>query len=238
VVLYVATVLGWHAVTHYRDLKERKVRAAELESLLHQAQLEALRSQLHPHFLFNTLHSIAELLHENPALAEQLILRLAELLRKVLQTPVRQEVPLAEEIEFIKGYLEIEQMRLGERLSIAWEVAPETLAARVPGLMLQPLVENAIQHGIATLARPGRLSIRARREDGFLHVQVHDTGPGVLAVDTPHGSGQGIGLANTESRLKRLYGERQRFELVNENGLTVNVRIPFVTETAVTPPAA
>jgi LytS/YehU family sensor histidine kinase len=227
VILYVATVFAWHAVTYYHDLKERKLRSTELESRLHQAQLEALRSQVHPHFLFNTLHSIAELIHENPPLAEQLILRLADLLREVLKAPVQQEVPLGDEIKFIKSYLEIEQMRLGDRLTVEWDVAPETLAACVPSLVLQPLVENAIQHGIAALARPGRLAIQARREDGYLHLQVRDTGPGLAHDQAKHGNG--IGLANTESRLRRLYGDWQRFQLVNDHGLVVQVRIPFST---------
>jgi LytS/YehU family sensor histidine kinase len=224
-ILYVGTVLGWHAVIFHSDLKERKLKAVELESLLHQARLETLRNQLHPHFLFNTLHSIAELVHENPALAEQLILRLAELLREVLKTTARQEVPLGDEIKFIRSYLEIEQMRLGDRLNVEWDVDQETLTASVPSLVLQPLVENAIKHGIAALARPGRLSIRARRDDGFLHLQVQDTGPG-LPPETAGNDG-GIGLANTKDRLQRLYGARQRFELVNDNGLIINVRIPF-----------
>src|SRR5262245_32915787 len=111
--IFAATVLGWHAATYYREMRDRQVQAAEMESLLHQAQLQALRNQLNPHFLFNTLHSIAELVHENPPLAEQLILRLGELLRKVLASPAAQEVPLSEELEFVKAYLEIEQMRLG-----------------------------------------------------------------------------------------------------------------------------
>lgn len=228
-VLYVGTVFGWYAVTFYRDLRERQLKALELESLLRQAQLEALRSQLHPHFLFNTLHSIAELVHENPSLAEQLILRLANLLRKVLKTPARQEVPLKEEVEFIRDYLEIEQMRLGDRLRVEWEVDSAVLEAQVPSLVLQPLIENAIQHGIAALARSGRLAIRARRDAEYLHLQVQDTGPG-LQAETVEKSG--IGLANTEDRLKRLYGSRYQFELVNHQGLTVNVRIPFVMTNA------
>ncbi len=227
VILYAATALAWHAFTFYRDLKERKLHTSELESLLHQAQLEALRSQLHPHFLFNTLHSIAELIHENPPLAEQMVLRLADLLREVLKAPVQQEVPLADEIEFIKSYLEIEQMRLGDRLTVAWDLAGETLAARVPSLVLQPLVENAVQHGVAALARPGRIAIQARHEDGFLHLQVRDTGPGLPPAHATNGNG--IGLSNTESRLRRLYGDRQRFQLINDHGLVVNVRIPFTT---------
>lgn len=229
VILYAVTALAWHAFTFYRDLKERKLHTTELESLLHQAQLDALRSQLHPHFLFNTLHSIAELIHENPPLAERMVLRLAGLLREVLKAPVQQEVSLGDEVAFIKSYLEIEQMRLGDRLTVEWDVAGETLAARVPSLVLQPLVENAVQHGVAALARPGRIAIQARREDGFLHLQVRDTGPGLAAG--PATNGNGIGLSNTESRLRRRYGDRQRFALRNDHGLVVEVRIPFSTST-------
>lgn len=227
VILYAATVFAWHALAFHRDLKERKLHAAELESLLHQAQLDALRSQLHPHFLFNTLHSIAELTHENPRLAEALILRLADLLREVLKAPVRQEVPLADEVAFIRGYLEIEQMRLGDRLTVEWDVADDTLSASVPSLVLQPLVENAVQHGIAAVTRPGRLSIRARREEDMLHLQVRDTGPGLPPA--PNGQGNGIGLSNTANRLRRMYGDRHRFALHNDCGLVATVHIPFAT---------
>ena len=161
---------------------------------LHQAQLEALRSQLNPHFLFNTLHSIAELVHSNPRLAEQLIVRLGELLRQVLQTSSRQELTLAEELDFIRGYVEIEQMRLGERLRVIWDIQPEALESRVPSLILQPLVENAIQHGIAASEGTGTLTIRARRVDGQLQVEVADTGPGL----TPRASRQTPGHRSGE----------------------------------------
>jgi hypothetical protein len=225
--IFAAMVLGWHAATYYREMRDRQVQAAELESLLHEAQLQALRNQLNPHFLFNTLHSIAELVHENPPLAEQLILRLGELLRKVLASSVAQEVPLGEELDFIKAYIEIEQMRLGERLRVEWDIAPDLADAKVPALILQPLVENAIQHGIAPSDQPGTLVIRARRDDGFLHLQVRDSGPGLIAdTDTRP---DGIGLSNTEARLQRLYGAMQRFELTSDNGLTVNLRVPLAT---------
>lgn len=219
-------VAAWYAVTSYRDLQERRVEAAELAALLRQAELQALRSQLNPHFLFNTLHSIAELVHEDPRLAEQMLLRLSELLRKALHSSGAPEIGLADELDFVRGYLEIEQLRLGDRLSVTWEIAPEALTARVPSLLLQPLIENAIQHGIAPSARPGNLVIRARRDGEFFEVQVHDNGPG-LAVNGSNREG-GIGLANTSDRLRRLYGERQRFELINDRGLRVNVRLPFL----------
>jgi len=225
VIIYGGIVVAWYALTYYRDLQQRRLESAEMRALLQQAQLQALRSQLNPHFLFNTLHSIAELVHENPRLAEQMLLRLSELLRKALHSSGAQEVALAEELDFVKGYVEIEQLRLGERLRVTWDIAPDSLSARVPSLLLQPLIENAIQHGIAPSTRAGTLAIRARRDGDFFEVEVHDNGSG-LAVN---GSDRrrGVGLANTSDRLQRLYGDRQRFELFNEQGLRVNVRLPF-----------
>ena len=222
--VYGGFVLAWYAATFYREARDRQIKAVELESLLHRAQLEALRSQLNPHFLFNALHSIAELVHQDPKLAEQLIVRLGELLRQVLESTKRQELALAEELEFIRGYLDIEQMRLGDRLRVIWDVQPEALDARVPSLILQPLVENAIQHGIAATPGPGTLTIRARRADDLLHIEVTDSGPGVAQVQT--GRPQGIGLANTRERLRTLYGDRQTVELRNGEGLVVSMRIP------------
>lgn len=224
--VYAGLVLAWHAMTYYTEMRDRQVKAVELESLLHQAQLQTLRSQLNPHFLFNTLHSIAELVHVNPALAEQLILRLGELLRQMLRSSTEQQVALAEELDFIKGYVEIEQMRLGERLQVKWEIAPEALGVKVPSLILQPLIENAILHGIAATARPGVLAIRAGCDDRHLHLQVRDSGPGLPQADKARA---GIGLSNTQTRLRRLYGSGQRFELLNDNGLVVNIQIPLAT---------
>ncbi|MDB6106787.1 MAG: yehU 2 [Gammaproteobacteria bacterium] len=223
--VYVGIALAWHAATYYRELRDRQLKSSELESLLHRAQLQALRSQLNPHFLFNTLHSIAELVHENPKLAEQLILRLGELLRQMLRSSTLPDVPLAEEIDFVRGYVEIEQMRLGERLQVRWDVEPEALGVRVPSLILQPLVENAIQHGIAPLAAMGSLTIRAWREHGFLHLQVRDTGLGLSSESRERRSG--IGLSNTRARLERLYDGQQRLELIGDNGLVVNLCIPL-----------
>jgi signal transduction histidine kinase len=222
--VYAGFVLAWHAASYYREARDRQVRAVELEGLLHQSQLEALRSQLNPHFLFNALHSMAELVHANPKLAEQLLVRLGELLRQVLQSSNRQEVTLAEELDFIRGYLEIEQMRLGDRLRVNWDIDTALAPARVPSLVLQPLVENAIQHGIAAASGPGTLGLTARREGEFLLLEVRDNGPGPRgAVERP----QGIGLANTRARLQRLYGERQGFEIQAGEGMTVRLRLPF-----------
>jgi signal transduction histidine kinase len=222
--IYAGFVLAWHAATYSREARHRQLKSMELESLLHQAQLEALRNQLNPHFLFNVLHSIAELVHGNPKLAEQLIVRLGELLRQVLQSSTSQEVPLAEELALVRGYVEIEQMRLGERLRVQWEIEPGTLQTRVPSLILQPLIENAIQHGIAVTAQHGLLTIRAKREGDFLHLQVHDTGPGLAQAAAARSAG--IGLSNTRARLERLYGARQSLDLSADGGLLVSVRIP------------
>jgi sensor histidine kinase YesM len=187
--------------------------------------LQALRNQLNPHFLFNVLHSIAELVHGNPKLAEQLIVRLGELLRQVLQSSSLQEVPLADELALVRGYVEIEQMRLGERLQVRWEIEPGTLPLRVPSLVLQPLVENAIQHGIAASVGNGVLTVRAQRDGDHLRLQVHDTGPGL--DDSTVARSAGIGLSNTRTRLERLYGERQSLDLSADGGLLVSVRVPL-----------
>ena len=222
--MFAVIAIVWHALHYARDSRERQIKALELESRLREAQLQALRSQLNPHFLFNTLHSIAELVHKDPNLAEQLVLRLGELLRKVLASSNQQEIALDEEIEFIKAYLDIEQMRLGNRLKLEWDVAADVLDLKVPSLVLQPLVENAIQHGIASSTQPGELRIQAKRENGFLHLQVRDSGPGL-----PPRGGQpssGIGLSNTETRLRTIYGDRHELRLTSENGLTVDLLLP------------
>jgi sensor histidine kinase YesM len=145
----------------------------------------------------------------------------------VLQSSASQEVSLAEELDFIRGYLEVEQMRLGERLRVNWELEPAALEARVPSLILQPLVENAIQHGISATSLPGELTIRAHREGAYLTLEVRDTGPGLAPGAAARSSG--IGLSNTRIRLRSLYGERHDFALSADRGLIVTVRIPLTT---------
>jgi hypothetical protein len=225
--IFGAVAFAWHAIKYSNDLREKQFRSAELESLLREAKLQALRSQLNPHFLFNTLHSIAELVHADPSLAEQLILRLGELLRKVLASLDQQDVALAEELEFIKAYLDIEQMRLGDRLTIEWDIRQDVLGLKVPTLLLQPLVENAVQHGIASSTERGTVRIQAQRENGFLELQVRDTGPGLDRRGSS--TNMGIGLANTRARLQTIFGDRHRFELINDHGLSVKVLLPVST---------
>jgi two-component system LytT family sensor kinase len=216
------------AFDYYQKYRERELRASQLEARLAQAQLQLLKMQLHPHFLFNTLHAISALMHQDVDVADRMIARLGELLRATLEMANTQEVTLKEELEFIKPYLEIEQARLGPRLRVRIVVDPETLRARIPNLILQPLVENAIRHGIAPRSEPGRIEIRAKRVRTTLVLQVQDDGPGL--VDYPHPPlRQGVGVANTRARLEQLYGAAHRFEMCNHpsRGLVVTVAIPF-----------
>jgi signal transduction histidine kinase len=224
---YAAIVGIWHSVDYYHRLRERERQASELATNLAQARLRALKMQLHPHFLFNTLNGIAALNYEDPKAANQMIARLSELLRMTLDDDGAQEVPLRQELEFIRAYLELEAIRLGERLTVTFEIAPETLDAFVPNLLLQPLVENAIRHGIAPFAAPGRISICARREADTLCLQVKDSGPGIADAEGP-AENSGLGLANTRDRLSQLYGNRQSFQMNNaeSGGLEVNISIP------------
>jgi sensor histidine kinase YesM len=227
--LYYATfVVISHALQYYERFRERELRASELETRLAQAQLQALKMQLQPHFLFNTLHTISELVHEDPELADRMITRLSDLLRMTLENTGVHEVTLRKEIEFLKGYLEIEQARLGDRLKVRIEIAPETWDARVPNLLLQPLVENAIRHGIAPYAGPGEIIIQSEHDGGALRLQVRDTGAG-LARNWPERAQNGVGLANTQTRLLKLYGSRQTFNTGSETGrgFVVDISIPF-----------
>jgi Putative regulator of cell autolysis len=227
VIIFACSVVAWHAVTHFREAKERRLEAAELGALLQKAQLQALRSQLNPHFLFNTLHSIAELIHENPRQAEQMVLQLGELLRKSLETQAL-EVPLSEELDFIRSYLAIEQTRLGDRLEVRWHIDPAALVARVPSLILQPIVENAIRHGIAAAPQGGRLEIAAARVGDQLRLEVRDNGPGLnSAADRPV-SGGGIGVGHTRARLERLYGSRASFQLTGGPGVVASMTLPWL----------
>jgi two-component system, LytTR family, sensor kinase len=221
----VGATCGYNYYVRYR---QGELRAAQLSAQLAQAQLQALRTQLHPHFLFNTLNGIATLVHRDPEAADQMIARLSALLRLTLEGIGVHEVPLAKEIDFLKGYLEIEKVRFGDRLTVEMQIAPEVLGARIPYLILQPLVENAIRHGIAPRAQPGRIAILAAAENGSLVLEVRDNGPG-LPAGSETAPGQGMGISNTRSRLEKLYAERQRFEMKNgiNGGFAVTLTLPF-----------
>lgn len=213
------------AFDYYRKYRERELRAIELEKRLAQAKLQALQMQLNPHFLFNSLHSISALMHKNVDAADRMISRLSELLRAALDNTEMQEVSLRDELSFLQRYLEIEQIRFGNRLRVEIDAAPETLSARVPNLILQPLVENAIRHGIEPHARPGRIQLLARCKADELTLEVHDNGSGL----TSQSPVDGVGLSNTRARLQTLYGDAHILEFLTppEGGLLVRLVIPF-----------
>lgn len=228
VLTYSAIVSAWYALDYHERFRERERCAAELEAHLAMARLQALKSQLQPHFLFNTLNGIAALVYENPKAAHRMLARLSELLRICLQSDTAQHVTLQSELDFGRRYLELEQIRFGDRLAVNLDIGADTMEARVPSLLLQPLLENAIKHAIAPFSTPGRVCICARRADQKLQLRVIDSGPGIAEGDL--GSpGCGIGLSNTRSRLKELYGSNQRLELKQApgGGLAVEIEIPF-----------
>ncbi len=217
-----------HAVEYYRRYQERERTAALLEAQLSRAQLQALKMQLHPHFLFNTLNTISALIHRDPRAADRMVARLGDLLRLTLDNHGVEEVTLKEELEFLAKYLEIERTRFHDRLSVRMEIEPESLDARLPNLLLQPLVENAIKHGISARPGAGHIEISARREQGMLLLSVRDDGTG-LPPDWLTCGQAGVGLTNTRARLAQLYGARHTFTLTNINGggLAVAIAIPF-----------
>jgi two-component system LytT family sensor kinase len=223
---YFVLVAATQGYLYYQRYRQGELRSAQLSAQLAQAQLQALRMQLHPHFLFNTLNSIATLIHRDPDAADRMTARLSDLLRLTLDNVGVQEVPLAQELEFLERYLEIEKTRFSDRLVVRIEVAPETLDASTPYLILQPLVENAIRHGIAARSTPGCVIVRAARDNGKLVLEVKDDGPGIQAAAA---SNNGIGISSTRERLEKLYGDEHTFELGNaaEGGLAVKLAFPF-----------
>lgn len=227
-VTYGILVAATQGYLYYQGYRKSELRSAELAVQLAEAQLQVLRMQLHPHFLFNTLNSIATLIHKDPDAADRMTARLSDLLRLTLENVGVQEVPLAQELEFLESYLEIERTRFSDRLVIRIDAASDTLDASTPYLILQPLVENAIRHGIAPRSQTGRVAIRAQVENGFLVLQVSDNGAG-LAPGLTAPAREGVGLSSTRARLEKLYGERQRFEMKNgpTGGFVVTLTFPF-----------
>lgn len=207
------------AYFYFRESQERAFR-------LQQAELEMLKMQLHPHFFFNTLNAISALIYRSPKDADRTITQLSDLFRISLKKDKAQEVTVKEEMEFLQSYAQIHQTLMGKRLTVEWNVEPETLDALVPNLILQPLVENAIQHGIAPLEKGGKIEITSRQLNDRLLLQVHDNGRGLppdkIKMD------DGVGLSNTRARLENLYGAAHRFEIVEaSDGVSVNLEIPF-----------
>ena len=221
--IYWVIVSVAHALNYYRRYRERELRASELERNLTAAKLKTLQMQLNPHFLFNTLHAISALMHKDVNAADRMISRLSDLLRRALDSSEAQEVPLWQEIDFLKRYLEIEQTRFGDRLEVRFEIADGASELQVPNLILQPLVENAIKHGIEPHARRGIVQISASRNGNRLKLEVRDNGGGLSA-----GYDERIGLANTRSRLEQLYGSEHEFAIQTgaSGGVVVTLGIP------------
>lgn len=226
--VYGVIVAVSHALDYYWKYHERTVQALELEKHLTEARLQALLNQLKPHFLFNTLNGIASLMHLDVDAADRMLVRLSELLRMTMSHTGAPLTSLRDELAFLERYLDIERIRFRNRLEFVIEVEGDAVEGQVPSLILQPLVENAVRHGIEPHERVGRIEVKAAHVDGQLVVSVSDNGKGV-----PEGGPkrEGIGLSNTRARLSELYGERQKFELVNqpEGGLCVRMAIPFTT---------
>jgi signal transduction histidine kinase len=212
---------------YYRKYRDREIEAAQLEAQLTQAQLQALKMQLHPHFLFNTFNTISSLMHRNVDDADRVLARLGDLLRYSLHNVGVQEVALREELEFLQRYLEIEQTRFEDRLRVRISVDPDALDCKVPNLILQPLVENAVRYAVATQSSGASVEIAAHLVDGKLRMSVADDGPG-LPADFNATVDEGIGLRTSRERLQQLYGDRHDFVLRNKSprGLEVSVTIP------------
>ncbi len=236
--IYWSIVAIAHAFIFSQRVRDREQQTLHLEARLATSRLQALQMQLNPHFLFNTLNSIASLVHENPRAADEMITSLSEFLRLTLKTSDRSEVSLREEMEFLDHYLAIEQIRFGDRLRIEKQIAPEFLAASVPVLILQPLVENAIKHGIEKKLGPGVVTITASRTGDTLQLQVRDNGHGLqptAGAPIP----EGVGLSNIRARLHELAGDTAALQIRNlvESGFVAEIRLPWQVASARISPA-
>ena len=218
-----------HALLFADRARQRERHAASLETHLAQARLQALSARLNPHFLFNTLNTIAEQVHRNPEAADRMLVGLGTLLRRNLDGDAT-ETTLGDELELLSQYLDIEKMRLGERMQVEWRIDPDTLDARVPHLLLQPLAENAIHHALSRRSTSGLLTVRAQRRDARLVLEIEDDGGAAAAAPANrHGNGHGLGLSTTRARLQTLYGNDHALTVDTRDGGTLaRIDVPFV----------
>ena len=226
VMFYWGIVVIEHALNYYSKLQERELKSSQLEAQLAQAQLHVLKMQLHPHFLFNTLNAISALIRDSPDEAEEMVSRLGDLLRMTLETAGLQEVPFKKELEFLNHYLDIEQTRFQDRLKVELAIEPETLDGLVPSMILQPLVENSVRHGVAPRPEGGCIKIKAWRDNSLLRLEVEDDGPGLSNTTPPK---ERVGLTNTRARVTNLYGDEHGLVLRHAagGGLIASLSIPF-----------
>ncbi len=226
ILIYWVILLIKYSLEYYSRYRDSELRTSRLEAQLSRAHLQALKMQLHPHFLFNTLNAISVLIDRDPEGARKTLGRLSDLLRLTLEYDGIQEVPLERELDFLDRYLSIEKTRFGDRLTVNFRIDPEVVNAAVPAMILQPLVENAIKHGINRQRGPGSVEIFAARHNETLRMQVHDNGVGIRE----HSDRKGVGLTNTRERLEKMYGARFRLEVRNntDSGVTAIVEIPYL----------
>jgi len=223
----------FYSIEHIRKARQRELVAAQLEARLAEAQLENLRLQLNPHFLFNTLNMISSVMYEDVETADAMIVRLSDLLRFTLRAESKPEIRFAEELEITRLYLEIMKARFEDKLYVNYEVEAGVQEALLPQLILQPLVENAVRHGMNEESGL-QINLKAARENNDLVIHISDNGPGIAESHQGVDSKHGIGLANTKARLEQLYGREQRFEIASEtgSGTDVTVALPFHTARA------
>jgi len=227
------TMLAWSVlyigIRYYAALQSERERSLKAEAAAHQAQLEALRYQINPHFLFNSLNAVSTLVTERRNdEAARMLSRVSDFLRLTLTAPVRDEVALADEVDYVRQYLDIERVRFGDRLRVEIDIEADAWEAAVPAFVLQPLIENAVRHAIAPRESGGAIAIEGGRSGDALRVSIVDDGPGVGDGSRSNGNGR-IGLANTRDRLRQLYGDRGRLELANApgGGTRATIELPF-----------
>jgi sensor histidine kinase YesM len=230
VLIYWAILLATSARDNHRRYRSEQLRGVHLQALLADAQLRTLRMQLQPHFLFNALHSLSDLVLEDGQAAVRMITKLGDFLRLTMEGPGDQIIPLRQELEFARSYLEIERVRFHDRLKILITAEPETYAAQVPNFVLQPIVENAVRHGISARIGAAHITINAKRSASQLQITVEDDGPG--PPSRRQVENEGVGLANVRARLRQLYGVEQSLELTGlkqgKRGTIVSLNIPFI----------
>jgi two-component system, LytTR family, sensor kinase len=224
---YAPILVGGYVAMYYSRLREQELQSAKLASALAQAELRALKMQLQPHFLFNTLHSISTLVHTNARGADRMITQLSDLLRATLNAGAVEYVTLRQELDFAEKYLAIEQTRFSDRLSVEFDAAPDTLTCEVPYLILQPLIENAVRHGISKNVGAGKIRIHALIAEGKLRLTITDNGPGIAEASGGRRR-EGVGLENTRARLEQSYGTRFDLKLCRsgDRGTLVELSLP------------